>query len=369
MNERGERYAVFISSMGGGGAQRVVLNIAKGMVERGLNVDLLLARKRGPLLAEVPSAIRIVDLETGRVSTSLPRVVRYLRRERPVALLTALDYVNVVALLARRLSRVPTRVVVTEHNTLSLAIRNAKRARRRVLPALMKWFYPWADEVVAVSEGVADDLAATIGLDRRRIRVIYNPIVTPRMEEMAAAPLRDPWFEPGQPPVVLAVGGFRPQKDYGTMIRAFGSVRKARDARLLILGEGPGRPALEALVRELGLEEDVRLPGFVENPLAYMRRAAVYAMSSQWEGLPTVLIEAMYCGLPIVSTDCPSGPREILKRGEYGKLVPLGSAEALAEAIGMALDGRVPRAPAEGWRPFAVDAVVEAYMRLLEDGT
>jgi len=362
---RPPRYAIFISSMGGGGAQRVVVNIVQGMAARGAAVDLLLARPRGPLLTEIPPGVRIVRVGRGHVSAALPAVVRYLRRERPAAMLTALDYVNVVALAARRLAGVPTRMVVTEHNTLSVAIRNAVRRRRRLLPPLMRRTYPWADEIVAVSRGVADDLAETLHLDRERVRVIYNPIVNAGARERARAPLEDPWFGPGLPPVILAVGGFRPQKDYATMIRAFALVRRQVAARLLVLGDGKGRPAVEALVAEAGLGADVRLPGFVDNPLAWMRRAAVYVLSSQWEGLPTVLIEALYCGIPIVSTDCPSGPREILDGGRYGRLVPAGSPESLAEGLLAALRGEVPRPEPSSWAPYTEEAVVDAYTRLL----
>jgi glycosyltransferase involved in cell wall biosynthesis len=134
---------------------------------------------------------------------------------------------------------------------------------------------------------------------------------------------------------------------------------------LLILGEGAERPALEALVTQLGLDDAVSMPGFVENPYAYMARAALFVLSSRWEGLPTVMIEALCCGLPLVATDCPSGPREILRDGEYGQLVPVGNAPALAQAMLTALTGNGPRPVAASWQRFALEPVVNQYIDLL----
>jgi glycosyltransferase involved in cell wall biosynthesis len=193
-------------------------------------------------------------------------------------------------------------------------------------------------------------------------------VITPEVREKARARLQHPWFETGQPPVVLAVGRLTKQKDFPLLIRAFAQVCQKRRARLIILGEGPDRPLLEAQVSELGLEDEVALPGFVENPYAYMSRAALYVLSSQWEGLPTVLIEALYCGAPVVATDCPSGPREILANGRYGALVPMGDVSALAQAIEAGLAGKTPSPTAESWQPYALETVVDQYIRLLSNG-
>jgi glycosyltransferase involved in cell wall biosynthesis len=185
------------------------------------------------------------------------------------------------------------------------------------------------------------------------------------LKEKAHASLKHPWFERGQPPVILGVGRLSPQKGFATLIRAFSQVRQTRLARLLILGEGRERPMLEALVRELGLEQDVKLPGFTTNPYPYMSQASLFVLSSRWEGLPGVLIEALYCGTPVISTDCPSGPREILKGGLYGQLVPVDDVGALAPAIEMALAGKAPHPPQESWFPFEEEAVVDQYINFL----
>lgn len=360
-----DRVALFLPSLHGGGAERVMLTLAKGFAERGLSVDLVLARAEGPYLAEVPSSVHLVDLKAPRVLLALPSLVSYLRRERPRALISALDHANVLALWARALARVPVRVVVSVHNTLSLATSHAQNLRARWIPLCIRLFYPWADAVVAVSQGVAEDLIRLTGLPREKIEIIYNPVVTPELLAKAQEPLDHPWFAPGEPPVILGVGRLTEQKDFPTLIRAFALVRAQRPVRLMILGEGKDRPKLEALVRELGLQDDVALPGFVPNPFAYMVRAAVFVLSSRWEGLPTVLIEALACGTPVVSTDCPSGPREILEDGKWGRLVPVGDVDALADAIRMTLDAPDCLDAKARVGEFDAEKVVDDYLKVL----
>ena len=343
-----------------------MLNLAHGMAESGCAVDLVLAQADGPFLAEVRRSVRVIDLKASRAITSLPGLVRYLRRERPEALLSVFGYVNIIALWARRLAGVRTRLFVNEQNTVSVEAGNSSRWRGRLVPRLIRLFYPWANGIVVVSQGVRDDLAQLTNVPRERITVIYNPsVVRAEVQNKAQAPLDHPWFLPDQPPVLLAVGRLQVQKDYPTLIQAFAQVRQTRPVRLLILGEGKERPMLEALIKELGLEQDVSLPGFVMNPFAYMARASLFILSSRWEGLPTVLIEALCCGTPVVSTDCPSGPREILRDGQYGKLVPVGEADALARAIETTLAANTSGPPSESWQPYDLRTVVNQYTSLL----
>lgn len=358
------RIALFLPSLHGGGAERVMLNLARGFAERGFKVDLVMARAEGPYLSQLIPSVRVVDLGASRVLTSLPGLVRYLRRERPKALLSALEHANVVALWASKFAVRSTRVVVTVHSTLSRATANAQDLKNQLIPYLLRRFYPWADAIVTVSKGVAEDLQLLVPASRQKIRVIYNPIVTPELLTAGQEPLEHPWFAPGEPPVILGVGRLTQAKDYPTLIKAFALVRRERPARLVILGEGEERPKLEAVVRELGLEQDVALPGFVENPYKYMKKAGVFVLSSQWEGLPTVLIEALALGTPVISTDCKSGPAEILERGLWGRLVPVGDTCQMAGAIYEALqDNRgkgVGRAMA-----FSLDVITERYIKLL----
>ncbi len=361
-----KRVAIFMPSLFGGGGQRSMVNLAHGMTESGYAVDLVLAQVEGPFLEEVREPVRVVDLKASRALTSLPALVRYLRTEQPEALLSVFGYVNIVASWAWRLAGVPTRLLLNEQNTVSFESGNASTWRGRLVPWLMKRFYPWADGIVVVSHGVRDDMAQLTNIPKERITVIYNPsVVRAEVLEKAQAPLDHPWFKPDQPPVLVAVGRLQMQKDLPTLLHAFAQVRKKRTAKLLILGEGRERQPLEELIKKLGLEDDVSLPGFVMNPYAYMARASLFVLSSRWEGLPTVLIEALCCGTPVVSTDCPSGPREILKDGEYGQLVPVGDISALAGAIENTLDRKASSPPPESWRPYDLENVVNQYVKLL----
>ena len=357
------RIAAYLPSLDGGGAQRVVLTLVNTMAEKGVNVDLVLVRAEGPFMDEVHPGIRVVNLGASHVALSLSALARYLRRERPVALLSSLNYVNIVALAARPIAGVNTRIVVSEHNTLSQT--RPRNLRDRMLPRLMRMMYPKADLIVAVSHGVADDLSRTIGLDRARIRVIYNPVVRPDIFLEATKPLSHPWFQEGAPPVVLGVGRLTEQKDFANLIHACAKLREHRDVRLMILGEGECRSQLEALVEDLDLSASVSLPGFVNNPFAYLARASVFALSSRWEGLPTVLIEAMACGTPVVATDCPSGPWEILDGGNWGRLVPIEDAAALAKAIAETMDAKSSPDVAQRAGAFTSDSATMSYLDAL----
>jgi glycosyltransferase involved in cell wall biosynthesis len=363
------KLALFVPSLRGGGAERVMVNLARGFVERGLRVDLVLARAEGPYLSQVPKEVRVVDLGARRVLYSLPGLVRYLRRERPQAMLSTLSHANIIALWARKLARVPTRLVVREANTVSVETANVPALKAKLMPHLIKTFYPWADAIVANSRGVAEDLMKLTGLPPDNIKVIYNPVVTPELFAKAEEPLDHPWFRPGEPPVVLGVGRLTQQKDFPTLIRAFALVRKERPARLMILGEGEERPKLEALVRELGMEEDVALPGFVENPYKYMKRAAVFVLSSKWEGLPTALIEALALGIRVVATNCPSGPEEVLEGGKWGRLVPVGDPAGLAQAIldrlNNARSGNTSGQVEYAIQRFSLEKIVQTYCDIL----
>jgi glycosyltransferase involved in cell wall biosynthesis len=358
--------AFFLPSLCGGGAERVVVNLAQGISERGIRVDLVVAAAEGPLLDQVPRAVRLVDLRAPRVLRSLVPLAGYLRRERPRVLVSSMSHANLIAIWAAKLAGGVAPLIVTEHNTLSQETQRQSALVGRVWPLLLRTFYPWATTVVAVSRGAADDLARTAGLRRDRIEVVYNPVITPAMLALARQAPDHPWLAEGQPPVILGVGRLTGQKDFSTLVRAFAEVRRRRPARLVILGEGPDRPAIEALARELGVADDMALPGFQDNALAYMAGSAVFVLSSAWEGLPTVLIEALAAGTRVVSTDCPSGPREILQDGRLGALVPVGDAAALAAATLEALERPAGAIPTDALLPFTREASVDHYLRVIE---
>jgi glycosyltransferase involved in cell wall biosynthesis len=366
MTEIPPRIALFLRTLGGGGAERVLLNLSQGFVDAGLNVDLVLSAGQGLELWQIPPGVRVVNLDAPRVSASLPALIGYLRRERPVAMIPSLHYANEVALLAKYLSGVPTKVLIPEHNVLSREIAfHEKGSRKHLIPLAVRLLYPLADAIVAVSKGVAEDLKTLTGLPKHRIHTIYNPVILPDLLERSQEPIDHPWFKPGEPPVILGVGRLEAQKDFPTLIRAFARVRQVRPARLMILGWGPDRPQLEALIQELELTEDVDLPGFTKNPFPYMRQSHVFALSSAWEGMSNVIVEALFVETQVVSTNCESGPAEILNNGKYGYLVPVGDSEALAEAILEVLAGKTKQIDASWLDQFTLQVSAQRYLDAL----
>lgn len=362
----GGRLALFLPSLAGGGAERIAINLAAGFSARGHGVDIVLATAVGEYLDRVPAGVRIVDLGASRPLTAVPTLVRYLRVERPRALLATITNANLAALWALRLSGTATRCVVREASTLSMDLVHASALNRFLLPRLIARDFPRAQAIVAPSRGVADDLARVTGLPRNAVRVIYNPVVSAALIERSRRPVDHHWLRGDGVPVIVGMGRLTRQKDFGTLIRAFARVREQFPSRLLILGEGEDRNALGELCRSLGVADDVDLVGFVANPYAFLSRAALFVLSSRWEGLPGALIEALACGARVVSTDCPSGPREILADGAYGQLVRVEDDGALVEAMLAALTGDFVAAdPAKWIGLFDAEANIDRYLDLL----
>lgn len=338
MGQDNLRIALFFYSLDFGGIERVIVNLAKGFSELGYPVDIVLARKRGEYLLQLPRGINVVDLKAKRLAGCLLPLIKYLRKHRPAVLLSAWHQINLIALWAVKLAGVQTRVVVTAHGNLGYWLKQLTNWKDKILPGLIRRFYPYAYAIVAVSEGVAHDLAGIMGVPPENIQVIYNPVVDEELTRKLTGEITHPWFSESNVPVIISVGRLVPEKDYQTLIRSAAEVRKKRPVRLMILGEGEVRQELEELIKSLGLQQAILLPGFVDNPYPYIRRAAVFVLSSKTEGLPTALIEALACGTPVVATDCPSGPREVLVGGKYGILVAVGNVQAMAEAIVEALE-------------------------------
>jgi glycosyltransferase involved in cell wall biosynthesis len=359
------RLAFFTPSLGGGGAERVVVTLASHYAAQGHTVDLIASFHQEAYQSEVHPAVRMHYLHTHRRMLAAPRLAKALREIRPESLLATVN--TFAAVLAQRLARIPTRVILRKATTPSIAfqVNETSALKRAISETAMRWLYPRADAVVAVSKGVAQDLLNLMPQLKPKLTVIYNPVIDAALYAKADAPVEHPWFQPNQPPVVLAAGRLVALKGYDTLLRAFARVRQQMPARLVILGEGPERSNLERLAAELGVAADVDMPGFDPNPFRYMRRAGVFVLSSRYEGLPNVLIQALACGCPVVSTDCPSGPWEILDGGRYGVLVPVDDVEAMARAIVRALLGQVAPAPAEWLEQFRVEAVAEQYLRVM----
>ncbi len=360
------RVMLFTSSLGTGGAQRVMVRLASGLAEQGVAVELVVARG-GPFAAELSPRVSLVELGVPRIAAALPALVRRLRHSRPQVLVSALDYVNAVAWAAARLADPSMPLVLTEHNTPSALIDQTTSCRGRLATRwLLPFVYPRAERVVAVSRGAREDLIRNFDLAPEQVETIQNPVLTPELLRDAQRGSGHPWLAPGQPPLLVTAGRLEPQKDHALLLEAFARLAARRDGRLLVLGEGPLRASLEEDIRRRGLEDRVRVPGFVADPFPLLREAALFVLSSRCEGLPTVLIEALALGTPIVSTDCPSGPREILDGGRHGRLVPMGDAAALASAMEASLDATRPAVPDEAWRLYDTKVCVERYLELLQ---
>ncbi len=389
------------------GAEQAAAALARGLLAAGHRVDFLVEERSGWLLEDVAACgARVVELESsfpvrrfaqlrslldavahssradlhadaavGMLARVLVRddppiaaLVRYVRSERPRGVISFLTYPNLVLALAARRARGETVFIGSVQNQISRAAQQGSRWIRS-MPALMRRFSVDLDAVAAASHGVACDVRAITGLPERRIRAIYNPIYEDRLEHRQAEPISHPWFGDPEIPLLLAAGKLKPQKDFPTLLRAFARVVGKRPARLVILGDGKERENLSALAHELGLSECVEFHGVVRNPFPYYAAASLFVLSSAWEGFGNVLVEALACGCPVVSTDCPSGPAEILEGGRFGRLVPVGDADALAEALLATLDA--PRTSREvaiaRAREFSVERAVAGYLALIRE--
>jgi glycosyltransferase involved in cell wall biosynthesis len=394
------RIAFLLPSLAAGGVARSMLRIAGAFQDAGHAVELVLCKREGPAGSEVPAGLSVVTLRREsrlvariRLLALDPRGVRvlarpallawrpalvqryvgdltrYLKRARPDVLIAAKTPTNLLALWARAASGVDTAVIVSERTQLSTTIARDPKWRWHYIAPLVGRLYATADAVTCVSDGVGDDLARTTGLPRARIRTIYNPVVTPELPLLAAEPAPHPWLaEENGPPVVVGAGRLLAQKNFDLLLRAFARLRARRPARLLIFGEGRDRPRLERLAQQLGMAGDVALPGHIANPYAAFSRASLFVLSSDWEGMSLVVAEALACGCPVVSTDCPSGPAEILEGGRYGRLVPVGDELALAQAMELALEAPIA---AEALRrrgaEFSLARSAQSYFDLVDE--
>lgn len=358
--------SLFLPSLDGGGAERVFVQLANEFSALGLSVHMVLAAARGPYLAEVAQGVRIVDLQAPGVLRSLPKFVRYLREERPKALLSALDHANITAIAACRLANSGIRCAISMRSVPSAVYREEKSAARRwLVPMLMRASYRRADRVIANSQAVAEDLLRKFRVPADKLRVIYNPLDIDSIGRLSGLSIENEWLRQRDSPLLLAVGRLDVLKDFSTLIRAFSIVRSLCDCRLAILGEGPDRHLLEDLVAELNLSQDVHFTGFISNPFAWMRRAELIVCSSLTEGCPNALMQALACGTAIVSTDCVGGCSEILEGGRWGRLVPIGDLQAMADAVLATLRGGERPDGRRRASDFAIREIALAYLHQL----
>ncbi|QCQ21183.1 glycosyltransferase [Desulfoglaeba alkanexedens] len=330
--------SLFLSFSGQGGVERMVLNLAEGLQRLYGPVEIVAVKTRSRYLQNGSHSVPVRSLGVEHTLQSIPRLALYLRKTRPAALLAAKDRANQAAVLARALAKTPTRVVLRLGTTISAAIAHKSRLHKALWTVPIRILYPRADAVVAVSQGVAEDLERLLGRCPHTTVVIPNPVITPQLYAQAREPVEHPWFQLRGSPVLVGMGRLTTQKDFPTMLRALQKVRRAVPCRLVVLGDGPDRSALESLARGLDLAESVSFTGFVANPYPYLRNASVFVLSSIWEGSPNALTEALALGTPVVATDCPSGPREILRGGDVAPLVPMRDPDAMARTILDVLD-------------------------------
>ena len=361
-----KKVAFFATSMEGGGAERVSLNLAKTCAERGYSVDLLLNSVAGPYMQFVPDNVRIIDLNKPGLLKSTALLARYIQQEKPLAIHCSVTDRGLSASMAKMLLFSNVKVVIEVENTVSKQIPNPT-TKQKIYQELKNLLFPRSAKLVAVSQGVAEDLMKNFRIPIKSIEVIYNPVVTKQLKSEMQGEAGHKWLLEKSAPVVLAAGRLAPQKDFATLITAFKYVVSKCDARLIIVGEGEQRNMLTSLVQELDLTDYVDMPGFVDNPYAYMKHSDLFVLSSIFEGFGNVIAEAMACGCPIVSTDCPSGPSEILQNGEYGTLVPVGDAESLGQAIIDALqqDHDINKL-LERAEDFSEDKIVDEYLKLFQ---
>lgn len=365
------RFGFYIPYFREGGVETTTYRLASGFTERGYDVDLVTFGHDSPYLGP-DSPFTLVELDASRTLTSVPGLVRYLRRRRPEVLLSTHYFANLVNVLARTVSGVDARTILTERLYLSRIVAEEPWPKSWLFLQAMRTIYPRADYCVTVSEDAAVDLRELAALPPEQVTAIYNPTLTDDVYKRAKEPVDHPWFD-GDQPVVLGVGRLTDQKGFDTLINSFAHLVEEWDARLVILGEGEDRDTLKSRAREHGIDDWVDLPGYVDNPYAFMREADVFVLSSRYEGMPNVLVEAAAIGTPLVATDCPSGPRELLNGGEAGELVPVEDPRAMAEAIDRQLTNpeaaqRRGERIEEKLQQFTPKAACDRYLSLLTDG-
>lgn len=339
-----------------------MVTLANSLANRGFDIDLVLGELRGPYIDQVSKDIRIINLNSSRTILSALPLTRYLRREKPKFMISALSHVNIISFVASKLSRQKLKLVMTEHNNFTRA-NQSLGLKGAILRTAIKWVYPHCRCIVSVSTGVANDFIENMGIPRELFHTIHNPIVGESIRKKSEETPEQLTYI--RRPILISVGRLTRQKDYSTLLYALHALKQYCDASLVILGSGPLKGELEVLASSLGLSDSVYFAGFQSNPYAWMKAANVMVMSSAWEGFGNVLVEAMACGTPVVSTDCPSGPAEILEGGRWGRLVPIGNSDALAKAILDTLNDTNPPNVRIRACDFEVDNILEKYLEIM----
>lgn len=358
------RIAIFLPDLRAGGAERLHVNLASAWIQSGYQIEFVLRNATGALIELLPEGVTIVDLKAKRVRDAFSPLVQYLREVQPAVLLAAMWPLTVIAPLAAKMAGFKGRVIISEHSPLSIAYAKKGNLHHMVMKASQALAYRLADERIAVSSGVADDLANLSGLPHNKFKVIYNPAALGNIP--TELPAKPNVLQNVSGPILLAVGTLKKVKRFDLLITAFARLPKELNAMLCIVGEGPLRAELEKQIASLGLTEKVFLPGYFADTYVWYAHADLFVLSSDYEGFGNVIVEAMEYGLPIVSTDCPSGPREILCNGKYGALTPVGNSEQLADAILNALHSKYDQHALKiRAQDFTVNKIAEQYLTVM----
>ena len=325
--------AFFIPNLEGGGAERAFVELANQFVDLGVRVDLVLVRAKGPYLSEVRPEVRLVDLQGSRTTLAVLKLCRYLRRNRPDAIISGLDTANMASMIACIAAGCSNRAIFTQRAILRECYRLQYPNTHRAWLAILRLIYARARLIISNSHAASHDLCEGFGIPLSKLAVIHNSVDINRIERLAIVDPKHPWTTSSAKPLLLLVGSLSPLKDFSTLLRAFAIVRQSLDCNLVVLGEGTERNRLEALAKEIGVTDSVQFLGFDANPFRWMSKASLLISSSITESCPNVIQQALACGTPIVATDCPGGTSEILEGGKWGRLVPVANPQAMADAI------------------------------------
>lgn len=363
------KVSFFMPGFYGGGGEKAMIEIAKEFSKKRINVEIVVVKNEGELKKEVPKNIEVKNLKKSKIILSVVPLMRYLRQKSPSAIIGAMTTTNNVLYTAAQLSGYDGGLILCEQNNFSSNLRKHGWVKRHFLEYASRLSYNKCDNTIAVSKGVKNNLNKYLNINADNISVVYNPVVNSKTFDKAKETVNVKWFDQSKK-IIIAVGSMTEQKDFPTLLKAFNMVSSSKEVLLVVLGEGPGRQKLTKLAKALNIENKVIMPGYVSNPIKYMANADVFVLSSKWEGLPFVLVEALASGCPVISTDCPSGPEEILRGGKLGRLVPVTDERSLAEAILDTL--KSPNSSADKKRrirrakDFSVQAAARKYWSIVE---
>ncbi|MDB5266116.1 MAG: hypothetical protein JWM39_829 [Parcubacteria group bacterium] len=378
------KIALCISAFHAGGGERVMITVANELAARGHSIDLLVLKSVGPYASHVTSSVRVIPLDASRMLFSLPKLVSYLKDQKPNSLMALDEYSHLLSLAARYISKSDTRIVLRVGNMFTEVFKRYEGIKGRTLEFLIRRWYRYADGIIAVSQGVKDDIVALTHIASEHVTVIYHPKDIVRIQALAEEPVDFAWIANKTVPVFIASGRLNAQKNFPLLLRAFARVQNDMPSRLIILGAGREEEALRNIVRELRIENEVSFSGYIDNPYAWLAKGTVFVSTSLWEGMPNALIEAMICGLPVISSDCASGPREVLapdtdyrarrtagwEEAEYGILTAVNDEQALVEAMQKLGSDEILRATyakkgIERGRDFSMETILPAYEKAL----